>query len=285
MKKGLLKYLGLSLIIILTIFHSCKDTDKLSNEVLVTIGNSKFTKNDLQKTLPSAISSEDSAIMAEQIIRSWIDEQLLYMESCKKLQDTSEIHEKVKKYRKELYVYEFSQQLIAELTDTVVEMQEIEEYYNKYLDNYILNEPVVKVHYLTMSSQVIGYYVERDMVKTTPLSNLDRLIEFCKGTGRKVNIIDDWIRVSELKKIIPCIQDITNESLIQNNYYECFDDVTRYLLIVDDYKESGEHTPIDILIPSLREIILHKRKNESMNIYRQNLYSHAKNDGSLVINY
>ncbi|MDD2198433.1 MAG: hypothetical protein PHE08_01775, partial [Bacteroidales bacterium] len=91
--------------------------------------------------------------------------------------------------------------------------------------------------------------------------------------------------VSELKKIIPCIKDITNESLIQNNYYECFDDVTRYLLIVDDYIESGEHTPIDILIPSLREIILHKRKNESMNIYRQNLYSHAKNDGSLVINY
>jgi uncharacterized protein YihD (DUF1040 family) len=276
---------GFVALIICSLFNSCKNETKRSSEILVEIGSNKFTKEDLKNALPLDLSSEDSLIVAEQIIRSWIDEQLLYIESVNKLNDTTDIHKKVEHYRRELYIYNYNKSLVEKRLDTVVELKELKDYYNKYLGEYVLNEPVFKVHYLTMSSQVIGYYVERDMVKTTPLNNLDRLIEFCKGTGRKVHIIDEWIKVSDLQKIIPCMKNITNESLQQTKYYECFDDVTRYLLMVDESINSGEHAPFELLEPVIRDIIIHQRKNELLNIYRQNLYSDAKSNGTLVINY
>lgn len=285
MRKLKLILLGFTALIVCSFFNSCKNEEKRSSEILVEIGTNKFTKEDLIKSFPTDYSYKDSSIIAEQIIRSWIDEQLLYLESAKQLNDTADIHEKVEHYRRELYIYNYNKTLVDKLLDTVVEFKEIEDYYNRYLGEYVLSEPVLKVHYLTMSSQVIGYYVERDMVKTTPLSNLDRLIEFCKGTGRKVHIIDEWIKVSELKRVIPCIGNITNESLQQTKYYECFDEVTRYLLMVDESINSGEHAPLELLEPVIRDIIIHQRKNELLNIYRQNLYSDAKSDGTLVINY
>ena len=278
-----LKYIACFLLLIFAVI-SCKKHVEIADDVLAQVGVNKLMYSDLSKVLPEGISPEDSIEAAQLFIRSWIDDQLMFIEANKNLDDTLEIHQKVMQYRQELFVYYYTQEIFSEEVDTVVTAEEIETYYNTHLEDYLLTEPILKVHYMTMSSQVIGYWEERDMIRTTPLSDIHKLQEFCKGTGRKIVIIDKWIRLSELQNIISCLSTINDVSLQQNNFHECFNDDLRYLLLVDDYLNIGIQAPLELLSPVIKGVIINKRKNDNLNKFQHELFLHAKNNGTLVIN-
>jgi hypothetical protein len=280
---SVLKYIGFFILLVFAVI-SCKKEVKIADDVLAQVGGNKLMLSDLLKVLPNNISPEDSLEAAQLFIRSWIDDQLMYFEANKTLDDTLEIHQKVMQYRQDLFVYYYTQKIFSEEVDTLVTAEEIEAYYNTHLEDYLLTEPILKVHYMTMSSQVIGYWEERDKIRTTPLSEINALQEFCKGTGRKIVIIDKWIRLSELHNTINCLNTINDASLQQNNFYECFDDNMRYLLLVDDYLNIGDQAPLELLSSVIKSVIINKRKNDNLNKFQHELFLHAKNNGTLVIN-
>lgn len=273
-----------SLFLILIMSFSCKEKQEQASNVLVQIGTETLYARDIKSLLPEGLSPEDSAIVVQEYIRSWIDNQLLFIEAQKLLKDTLDINKKTKAYRKQLFVYEYTKQILNETLDTLVSITEMKDYYNNNLEKYLLNEPVIKAHYMTMSSEAMGYYIERDMIKTTPLENIDKVIEYCNGTGREIHIIEEWIRLSTLQKTIHCMNIINDESLKTTKYYECFNDDLRYLLIIDEVTSIGNQAPFEFLTPIIREVIINQRMNEKMNLYKQDLFLHAKSNGTVVIN-
>ena len=134
-----------------------KHADKESEEVIATIGTQVLTKEDFFKNSIKTINSSDSAIVAKQQIDNWITESLFYEEAISKLlDDEMDINKQVEEYKKNLVNYIYQTKLIEANIDTTISNEEIENYYNQNIDNFLLKDNIVKVNYYKIPLKASG---------------------------------------------------------------------------------------------------------------------------------
>ena len=139
--------LALSFVLI-TFFHVRKN----SEPPLAKVGENKLTKNDLISEIPLNLNSEDSLIFVENYIHNWIVDQLITKKAEELIPtEVSKVEKKIKKYKLSLISHEFEQFYVNKRLDTNIRSFEIQDYYNNHLDDFVLNDYVVKCLYVKVS--------------------------------------------------------------------------------------------------------------------------------------
>jgi len=60
-----------------------------------------------------------------------------------------------------------------------------------------------------------------------------------------------------------------------SRYIETTDSLYRYFLYVSDYKLINDTTPIELVVPQIKDIILNRRKMKFINDLENNVYNDA----------
>ena len=84
------------------LFFSCKENSSEENRegaVLVRIGDKALTRGDLEREIPDRLKSKDSALFADNYIKQWVDDQLLYDVASRNIPDKENIDRMVERYR------------------------------------------------------------------------------------------------------------------------------------------------------------------------------------------
>ena len=141
-KKALLLFLVLGL-------FSCnffkQDTDKL----LVTVYGDKLYFSDIQDLISPGLRSEDSLKLVQALCEKWAKEQLLVQKAKINLPLVlQDVQAQVESYENSLLIYSYQKELLNQKLDTIVNDDEIESYYEKNKENFILNDAVVRVNYI-----------------------------------------------------------------------------------------------------------------------------------------
>ncbi|HYD92808.1 MAG TPA: hypothetical protein VEA37_15135, partial [Flavobacterium sp.] len=108
--------------------------------------NDRYLYNsDLQSLIIDEVASNDSIQIVNAYINNWIRQNLILEKAKDVLSDSDlkETDEKVEDYRQSLITFIYERKLIAEGMDTVVNDQELRDYYNEFTGNFLLQNDIV----------------------------------------------------------------------------------------------------------------------------------------------
>ena len=135
------------LLLVNVLLSSCEDEN---NEVkLARFKNIYLYQSELFNEVPLSLNEKDSAIFVDNYIHNWLVNQMIMEKSEEMIpQEVISVNKKINKYKLSLISYEFEQFYINKRLDTNISNFEISEYYKNHLDDFVLNDYVVKCMYI-----------------------------------------------------------------------------------------------------------------------------------------
>jgi len=241
--------------------------------------NDKFlTQEEIEKVIPKKLSGDDSIIFAQNYINRWATRQLL-LEGAKlnlpqKVQE--EYDRMVNDYRQELYAEAYKDIMVANKMDTTISDKEIELYFEEHRTNFRLKEDLTKLRYI----QVAKDYADKDkIIEQFKRYNKEDREEIEDDSFKFVtySLMDSiWVSVDALKNRIPPLQsEDESEYLEKDNYIERSDSLSLYLIYVKDVRLRNEQAPLSYARPTVKQIILNKRKLQFAKEFEKNITKDA----------
>ena len=145
--------------------------------------------------------------------------------------------------------------------DTIIDYDEIQNYYNSNLGNFLLSNDIVKARYIKLNNK---NYNIREIKRRFRRFNSDDKIFFDSISIQISNyFLSDsiWINADLFFRKIPTLTQDEIKRIVKNNlYFVKEDSLDVYLIKVNDKKMMSEISPIDYIQDRLSEILLNKKK-------------------------
>lgn len=232
-------------------------------KVVVRVNDSYLYEEDINKLINENTSPEDSAVIVSTYINRWATQQLLIDRAELNLPESTqkEFNELVNNYRNELYTNAYTDALVSRDLDTTLTNEEVADYYEKNKENFRLNEDLVKLRYINLPNNVNNIdaikkrfirFNEKDKKALT-----DMAIQF-KNYSMNDSV---WVKTKSVySKIGPLSVGDRDELMKKSNFMELKDSLNVYLVYVNDVLSRDAQAPLEYAEPTIREILLNKRK-------------------------
>ena len=266
-KKALLLFLVLGL-------FSCnffkQDTDKL----LVTVYGDKLYFSDIQDLISPGLRSEDSLKLVQAICEKWAKEQILVQKAKINLPLVlQDVQAQVESYENSLLIYSYQKELLNQKLDTIVNDDEIESYYEKNKENFILKDAVVRVNYIQLKKEVPYLWRVQRLFKKEDEESKLLLEDYCYQFADDYYLDDSWLSVDDIFKVLP--DSYTSRNLHKGKSIEFADDDYYYFLHVKKYISKGNVSPLEMVSNQIHSIIINKRKIDFLKHVEMDLYQNA----------
>ena len=256
------------LIILLCVFtfSSCdyimfQEKEGRASEIIAIVNTDKLFKEDLKDLLPRNISKEDSLVLVKSIIQDWAVKKLLLDAAADNntLESLSNINNLVKDYKESLLINNFKEALIKEQLDTIVSEEEVERYYAVNNENFKLNEVLVKSRYLYFNASVINKKEIINLFQSKEIEDAEELER--QQLSFKIYQLNDSVW-TELDKILLKLPFSKENLLKKSKFIQKQDSLGLYLVAIKDVLRRNDIAPLSYIKPTIKEMILHKRKIE-----------------------
>ena len=189
-----IKAFGLLVLPIVWSISSCSTSNTHIDEIIVVEAFSKSLSLDsISSLIPDNMSYDDSTMLADRIINSWIREQVLLAQAEKSLSEQDpQFARQIQTYRNALLVSEYESSYVDSRLNRVVTEEEITEFHNTNPELFKLSEHVVRAVFVHLPEEE----VELDSVKIW-LSEADsitmpRLEKWCIEHGANYAIDTEY---------------------------------------------------------------------------------------------
>ena len=239
---------------------SCSNiSDNNSNDLIARAGENFLYQNQL----PSFSSEQDSILRYLNYIETWAKEKILYDLSLTNLSQSkkNDLDLLVEKYKVDLYINSYKDLIVNSRIDSIVTDQEIESFYNMNIDNFKLNENLLKYRYLKVPSDNINISRIRRYIQR--LNESDReFLDSLNFQFADLKINDTmWFTEREVISSIEFINQKNKSNYMRiNRLYEYEDDQYTNYFIVKDLLKSGNIPPLSYLYDRIKSNIINQRK-------------------------
>lgn len=274
----------ISLLIVSLLTVSCKENRNgfKSRTAIVEVNDHVLYRETLEENIPDGISSEDSIIIAEHFIHTWIVEQLLYEVASSNVADEKMIDELVENYRKSLVVYQYKENLVNEKVSRNIGMNEMLNYYNENTDKFKLDRPLVKGLFLQIPVDAPAIDQVRAWSKTLTPASLSSIEKYCVQNALPYNYItEDWVDYAELTLNWPVSYKNEITVISNNRFIEEKDDKFYYFFHITAYLLPGDNAPFEYAQSAVKEILINQKKIEFMKSMEDDLYHKALGTGKI----
>ena len=276
-----------AILIVLPALSSCRAISSFlrGGEVVAAVGSEKLYRSDLDKLIPKGISAEDSTYLAKQYINTWATD-LVYLGMAEQQLSKTEkdVTKELEDYRKSLLKYRYEQLYINERLDTAVSDEKIEEYYNAHQDKFLLNRPLVKARFLSISDDSPAKDQIRKRMSSEKVDDLVEADSLAYSAALKYTTwSDDWIDVAVLAREFS--MDYTAMlAQMKNRWVEQVDTLgVARMAYIPEMMRKGEVAPLEYSAPAIRDIIISARKQALTSTLEQDLLKDARENGQFVI--
>jgi hypothetical protein len=251
-------------ILVCVLFISCdflglQKKDIPVRKPIASVHNNNLYTEDVKLLIPKNIEKNDSLVFTRSIINSWAVKQLLLKkaEDNNTQNDNSEINNLVKDYRQALLINGYKERLIKQQLDTLIEQQEIIDYYKLNSKNFRLNEELIKTRYLHFSNDLID---RKEVVKSFKKGTIEDLeeLEIKQLTFKQIMLNDSvWTPLENVLLKIPFsrINLLKKTKLLQKE-----DSLGLYLVTIKDVLLRNQIAPLSYIKLTIKQMILHQRK-------------------------
>ena len=253
-------------IFLLVFISSCQyfelqDKKVNTSEIVAIVNTEKLFKEDLEKVLPKNISKEDSLVFVKSYINDWAIKQLFLQkaENNNTLEEINEIDNLVKDYKQSLLINNYKEKLIKQQLDTIISESEIIAFYNNNKSNFRLNEELIKIKYLHFDDNVNNEEDLIDLFKSDDIEDVEQL-EKQQLSFKYFQFNDSiWTRLDNILLKLPFSKQ---KLLKKTKFIQKQDSIGLYLASIKDVLLRNEIAPLSYIKPTIKQMILHKRKIE-----------------------
>ena len=234
-------------------------SDNNSNDLIARAGENFLYQNQL----PSFSSEQDSILRYLNYIETWAKEKILYDLSLTNLSQSkkNDLDQLVEKYKVDLYINSYKDLIVNSRIDSIVTDEEIELFYTTNIDNFSLNENLLKYRYLKVPSDNINISRIRRYIQR--LNESDReFLDSLNFQFADLKINDTmWFTEREVISSIEFINQKNKSNYMRiNRFYELEDDQYTNYFIVKDLLKSGNIPPLSYLYDRIKSNIINQRK-------------------------
>lgn len=243
---------------------SCDNSNKsLEDNLLARVNDDFLTIDQIDTDIFNELNFNDSVVQIKNYITEWATRKLLEEGANLNLENQKqfEFNSLIEKYKSDLYTSAYLDALVNKSLDTIISKIELKEIYEDNKELFVLNEDLIKLRYIIFESNISDQdeikslfmrYSEEDKVRLKRISNKFKSFFFNDSI---------WIRSKDIIEKIPALNYDTGEILSKNmNFIQFKDSVGLYLININDFANVGNQAPISYIEPTLRQIIINKRK-------------------------
>ena len=261
---------------IILLSFSC---ERESTEVnLARFQNIYLNESHLVNEIPLNLDEEDSAIFVKNYIHKWLVNQMIMDKSENMIPfEVTNVEKKINKYKMSLISYEFEQFYINKRLDTTINKSEINNYYESHLDDFVLNDYVVKCMYIKVpkNSKLVKE------IKNNYFLRNEKMVDQIMKTGQNEEATlyynpEEWVFFDDLLKQIPTLEKYSKIDFIKKKKKVVLEyNESVYFINVFDYIIKNGTSPLSFEENKIKSIILNQRAKNIRKKLRLDLY----NDG------
>lgn len=253
-------------ILVVALFSSCdfislQKQEDTSLQPIASVYNMKLFAADIADLFPVNITKNDSILLAKSLINTWAIKQLMLKKSedNNSLEASKEINKLVSDYKESLLINGYKEILIKQQLDTVISESEIDTYYGLNRQNFKLNEELIKVKYLYFGNDLIEKKETINLFKSDDIEDLEAL-EKKQLSFISYQFNDSiWTRLDNVLLKLPFSKE---KMLKKTKFTKKQDSLGLYLVAVKDVLFRNNIAPLSYIKPTIKQIILHRRKIE-----------------------
>ncbi len=247
-------------IIVVLVLFSCEKKN-IENDVVARVNNSYLYKEEILSNMPDNFNREDSLLFRSNYINAWALEKLLLDKAKINIDDKEgEINKLVETYKKELLIDRYKQAVLQQELDTIITNEDIDIHYKRNKEIYKLNESLIQLQYIHYNKEIND---EKELIKLFKSNSKEDVNELISNEleYNSFNFNDSiWVNLNQVIKKLPVLKEVRN--IKKNDFIKKEDSLGVYLVSVKDLLKRNEIAPKSYVVPTIKQMILHKRKLE-----------------------
>ena len=230
---------------------------------IARVNNSYLYKDDITNIITEGISSNDSTIFVNNYINRWASQQLLIDGAAINLSEEKQkdYDRLVNQYRKDLISKAYMEALIKKNIDTLVSLEEAQEFYNANKGNFRLNEELIQFRYIHVDENISDL---KDITKRfKSFDEEDKMVlDSISVQFRNYSLNDSiWVKVNQVINKIPAVTiQNKNQLLKKSNFIQLKDSLGLYLMQINDVLLRNEMAPLQYIKSTINQIVVNRRK-------------------------
>ncbi len=253
--------------------------------VVASYKSQKLTKQNVARAMPDGLSAQDSLAWLDTYLDKWLLEAALLENAQQNIDQNAQenIEDLVAKYRQELYTQQYTRLMVQQKMDTVVTPTAIEKYYEGRSENFKLNEELIRMQYIHLDERNPDRDELEKLFKKNDSISISKLKEARLGF-KGFNLNDSiWLKKSTIFEDIPPV-NLSNQQryLATGKVQEIVDSTGVYYLRTLDRLERGDQAPLSYVTPTIRQILLSKKKLQYVNKLKTDLLNDARSSNEVI---
>jgi hypothetical protein len=227
----------------------------------------RFTLDSLTLGLPS----DDSLRVAQQYIRQWAQDILLYDHAMART--NPQIEQMADDYRRSLYAQAYEERLVDRRMSKTVLDTAVQAIYDEMPDRFKLSESIMQGMLVVVPTDAPNVPRLRQWMAS---QDLDKIEKYAYQSANGYELFTDrWLTTTDIIRKMPIDRAELEQKLRYNNHIEQADSAHLYLLQITTKHVRGEAMPIDYARPEIEKIILNARQVDFLRKERERLYNEA----------
>ena len=265
-------------IVCLLFFINCEYFSSKPKLAIARVQDKYLFFEDIKDEIPINLSSPDSIIFVRNKIINWAKNHILNEKALINLnqEDQDKLLSLVDSYKSDLFSHSYQEKMVKTTMDTLISEIEIENYYDLNKSNFKLNEDLVKARFLKINNDNYNIkdirnrfkrFREEDVVFLDSISLQFSSFSFNDSI---------WINKDLFFSKVPDIKTYIKNNIVKKTlFYQLEDSLELYLLKIDKSIFRNDIVPLDYIKPTLRQILLNKKKLEFVSDFEKDLIDDA----------
>ena len=269
------------------LFLSCELSTSAKNGFpLARVNDEYLMLDDVDFSEMQGIRTEDSLLHVQTVIRNWATQQLLIDGARINLgeEQQTDFRGLVKQYETDLYTSAYTEALVKRNLDTTLTQEELTATYNQNKELFVLKEDLIKLRYINIELNMSNSQEIKRRFKR--YSSEDKALLDTISIQFNSFFLNDsiWIKADQVISKIKPLQKGFNKLLLKKpNFIQLNDSLELYLVKINEVLSPGMQAPMEYVLPTLRQIIINKRKLILINQLKKEIVNDAINNKKFEI--
>lgn len=269
-------------VVVSLVFTACTFFDSNKNtEAIARVNSDYLYAADIANLVPPGISKEDSIVIVRSFIDRWASKKLLIKVAEVNLNKNkkAEFDTLIQQYKIDLYTKAYLEEIVKRTTDTVISETELRNYYNENKENFKSNGTLVRLRYISLQKD----NPKVDLIKSKFFDFRKSDKKFWDTYTLQLNsfAFNDsiWTELSQVYDKLRFITPDNRDSYISpGKTIQKIEDKNIYFVKISNVIDKNQVAPYQYLKPTLREVILNKRKLELIKKFEKEITDDAIKD-------
>ncbi len=242
-----------------------------ADQLLAQVYNKNLYASELADVVPEGTNATDSTLLVSAFVQRWVRDQLLMYEAERNIPKDLNIDELVRDYRASLVRFNFEEQIIAEKLDSTVSEGEVRTFYEANKDQFQLESTILKCLLLKLPPKAPQSEINK-LWYSRSSADEPKLAAYAKQWAAMALLNHEkWYKLGDIAALLPK-GTLTSENVSSRREGTLSDGDFRYYYRVLDVVQGKTTAPFDYVREQASKIILHKRKQQLLDRWKEDLY-------------